>query len=100
MIDIGGPETGYPEGTKAPLSWSLLMNLRYALLTRPIAYNGQPYLAVSDPVVLDPLNDDPVDFDQHPVLLGWGVQVAPEADLSLRQAVEQELGRIWLGCVH
>lgn len=100
MIDIGGPNTGYAEGTKAPLSWSLLMSLRYALLTRPVVYNGEPYSAESDPVVLDPLNDDPVDFCQHPTLLGWGVQVAPESDGKLRQAVEEELGRIWLGCIH
>ncbi len=100
MIDIGGPNTGYSGGTEAPLGWSLLMNLRYALLTRPIIHNGEPYLAECDPVVLDPANDDPVDFGQHPTLLGWGVQVAPEADASLRQAVEQKLGRIWLGCIH
>ena len=99
MIDIGGPNTGYPEGTQAPLGWSLLMNLRYALLTRPIVYNGEPYFAKCDPVVLDPLNDDPVDFGQHPTLLGWGVQVAPESDGPLRRAVEEELGRIWLGCI-
>ena len=71
MIDIGGPNTGYPKGTEAPLGWSLLMNLRYALLTRPIVYNGEPYSAECDPVVPDPLYDDPVDFGQHPTLLGW-----------------------------
>lgn len=100
MVDIDGPDTGYPEGTEAPLGWSLLMSLRYSLLTRPIVYGSEPYSAASDPVVLDPVNDDPVDFGKHPTLLGWGVQVAPEADASLRQAVEQELGRIWLGCIH
>ena len=100
MIDIGGPDTGYPEGTKASLGWSLLMNLRYALLTRPIVYNGEQYPAASDPVVIDPVKDDPVDFGIHPILLGWGVQVAPEADTELRQAVDKELGRLWLGCIH
>jgi hypothetical protein len=34
-IDIGGPNTGYPPGTMAPLGWSLLMTLRHAMLTRP-----------------------------------------------------------------
>jgi len=100
MIDIGGPNTGYPEGTEAPLGWSLLMNLRSALFTRPIVYNGEPYPAASDPVIIDPMRDDPVDFGIHPILLGWGVQVAPEADTELRQAVDKELGRLWLGCIH
>ncbi len=99
-IDIGGPNTGYPEGTEAPLGWALLMSLRYALLSRPIVYNGEAYVAECDPVVLDPVNDDPVDFGQHPILLGWGVQIAPESGPELRQAVENELGRIWLGCIH
>lgn len=27
-VEIGGPDTGYPDGTKAPLGWSLLMRLR------------------------------------------------------------------------
>lgn len=99
-IDIGGPNTGYLAGTEAPLGWSLLMTLRYALLTRPIVYNGELYSAQCDPVVLDPMNDDPVVFGQHPTLLGWGVQVAPESGTMLRQAVEDELGRIWLGCIH
>ena len=76
------------------------MSLRYALLTRPIVYNGEAYAPECDPVVLDPINDDPVDFCQHPILLGWGVQVAPESGPELRQAVESELAHIWLGCIH
>jgi hypothetical protein len=100
MIDIGGPETGYATGTKAPLGWFLLMTLRHALMTRPMVYNSEEYFAASDPVVLDPIYDDPVNYGQHPVLLGWGVQVAPEASGDLRQAVERALGRIWLGCIH
>lgn len=100
MIDIGGPNAGYSTGTEAPLGWSLLMTLRHALLTRPIVYNGEKYAPQCDPVVLDPINDDPVDFAQHPTLLGWGVQVAPESDAALRLAVEGELGHIWLGCIH
>lgn len=100
MIDISGKETGYSNGVKASLGWSLLMNLRYALFTRPVVYNDKQYPAVSDPVVIDPIKDDPVDFGIQPTLLGWGVQVAPNADTKLRQAVEKELGRLWLGCIH
>lgn len=99
-IDIGGSGTGYPEGTEASLGWALLMQLRYSLLTRPVVTNGGPYSPESDPVVLDPLHDDVVDFGQHPTLLGWGVQISPDSSLELRQAVEQALGRIWLGCIH
>jgi hypothetical protein len=100
MIDIGGVNTGYAEGTTAPLGWSLLMSLRYALFTRPMAYEGQAYSSASDPVVLDPIYDDPADYGQHPVLLGWGVQVAPESSSEIRQAVERSLGKLWLGCIH
>ena len=99
-IDIGGPNTGYHEGETAPLGWTLLMALRHALLTRPIVYRGEPYTPECDPVILDPVNDDPVDFGQHPILLGWGVQIAPEANTELRQAVDAVLGRLWLGCIH
>lgn len=100
LVDIGGPETGYENGTRAPLGWELLMTLRHSLLTRPMVYNGKQYDAATDPVILDPINDDPAVYGQHPVLLGWGVQVAPEADETLRQGVERALGRIWLGCIH
>jgi hypothetical protein len=100
LVDIGGPGTGYEEGTLAPLGWELLMTLRYGLMTRPMVQGGESYDAAMDPVVLDPENDDPVAYGQHPVLLGWGVQTAPEADDSLRQGVERAFGRIWLGCIH
>jgi hypothetical protein len=100
FVDIGGPGTGYEEGTLAPLGWELLMTLRYGLLTRPMVQGGEPYNPGIDPVVLDPENDDPVAYGQHPVLLGWGVQTAPEADDTLRQGVERAFGRIWLGCIH
>lgn len=99
-IEIGGPNTGYLQGTRAPVAWSLLMSLRYALFTRPIWYEGQPYRPESDPVVLDPVNDDPVKYGLHPILLDWGVQVAPEANSELRYAVERSLGKLWLGCIH
>lgn len=100
LVDIGGLGTGYPKGTKAPLGWELLMTLRNGLLTRPIAYEGDRYDAVADPVIHDRVNDDPANYLQHPVLLGWGVQVAPEADETLRQGVEQSFGRLWLECIH
>lgn len=99
-IDIGGSNTGYLPGTMAPLGWSLLMSLRHAMLTRPMVYRGQKYSAAADPVVLDPEHDDPANYAQHPILLGWGIQVAPESRDELRRAVEQSLGRIWLGCIH
>jgi len=99
-IDIGGPDTGYEPGTMAPLGWDLLMALRYGLLTRPTVCRGEKYSAAADPVVLDSAHDDPVTYAQHPTLLGWGVQVAPEAPDDLRRAVDQSLGRIWLGCIH
>jgi len=100
MIDVGGRDTGYAKGERAALGWKLLMTLRYALLTRPMIQNGGAYVAATDPVVLDPVNDDPVDYGQHPILLGWGVQVAPESSDDLRRAVEGALGRLWLGCIH
>jgi hypothetical protein len=100
FVDIGGSGTGYEEGTLAPLGWELLMTLRYSLMTRPMVEGGESYNAGIDPVVLDPENDDPVVYGQHPVLLGWGIQTAPEADDSLRQGVERAFGRIWLGCIH
>jgi hypothetical protein len=99
-VDIGGPKTGYPAGTKAPLGWSLLMGLRHALFTRPIAYRGEEYSLATDPIILDPVKDDPTTYGQNPVLLGWGLLVAPDAGIDLRSAVERSLGRIWLGCIH
>lgn len=99
-LDISGPETGYREGANAPLGWILLMTLRRALLTRPIVYRGEQYPPECDPMVLDPTTDDEATYGQHPVLLGWGVQVAPESHWELRQAVEGQLDRIWLGCTH
>lgn len=76
------------------------MNLRSALMTRGMVGGGERYQAAADPVVLDPVHDDSVTYGQRPILLGWGVQVAPEAPERLRQAVEYTFGRIWLGCIH
>jgi hypothetical protein len=100
MVDIGGPDTGYKQGTEASLGWHLLMAIRHAFMTRPMVYNGESYSIAPDPLILDPVADDPVDYGQNPILLGWGVQVAPEASDSLRQCVDRALGKIWLGCIH
>ena len=76
------------------------MSLRYSLFTRPIAGDGQRYPPEVDPVVLDPVRDDPVECGRNPILLGWGIQVAPDASAEVRYAVERSLGKIWLGCIH
>ena len=100
LVDVGGPGTGYENGTMVPLGWKLLMTLRHGLLTRPMAYDGNSYQVATDPVVLDPLYDDPAVYGQHPILLGWGVQIAPEAPVELQQPIAKALSRIWLGCIH
>lgn len=100
IIDIGGKGTGYAKGTEANLGWALLMNLRYALFTRPVVQISEDYSLASDPVIIDPEYDDPVEFCMHPILLGWGVQVAPEASTELRLAVNEKFGQLWLGCIH
>jgi len=100
LVDVGGERTGYVSGTMVPLGWELLMRFRNSLLTRPVIYDGSEYPAECDPTVLDTQFDDPVQFAQHPVLLGWGVQVAPESEHELRQCVEKALGKLWLGCIH
>jgi hypothetical protein len=100
MVDIGGEGMGYPHDTMAPLGWELLMRLRSCLLTRPVVLGGSEYPSECDPAVLDPHNDDQVEFGQNPVLLGWGVQVAPESGDQLRVCVEKALGKLWLGCIH
>lgn len=99
-INIGGPNTGYDEGTMAPLSWELLMTLRYALLTRPTASDASNYDPATDPVLPGPDIDDQIEVGQHPVFLGWGVQVAPESSAELSNAVQGRLARLWLGCIH
>jgi hypothetical protein len=100
LVDIGGPDTGYAPGEKAPLGWHLLTRLRHSLMTRPAVYRGEPYRPALDPVVLDPVNDDPVVYLLCPVLLGWGVQVSPMASERLREGVQRAFERVWLGCVH
>jgi hypothetical protein len=79
-VEASGPSTGYAPGTRSRLGWHLLMTLRHSLLTRPMVADGGRYAVGPDPVVLDPIHDDPVNYASHPILLGWGVQIAPEAD--------------------
>jgi hypothetical protein len=98
MVDVG-PLLGWTVPAMESLGWELLTRLRRGLFTRPFV-SGEAYAPATDPVVLDPIYDDVTIYGQNPVLLGWGVQVAPEADGQLRKAVEEGLGRVWLGCVH
>ena len=100
MVDVGGERHGYVPGTMVPLGWELLMGLRNCLLTRPVVHGDQDYPVACDPAVLDPEQDDQVTFGQQPVLLGWGLHVAPETGPELRLGVEKSLGTIWLGCIH
>lgn len=99
MVGIGGPNTGYADDDRAPLGWSLKMSLRYSLLRRPIVHTGQDFLRETDPVVVDP-GEDYVAVAQHPEVSGWGVQIHDALSATVRVGVEQELGRIWLGCIH
>lgn len=100
LVDIGGEKTGYAKGEMASLGWELLMRFRHCLLTRPMIYNGEKYNEATDPIILDPVNDDPVNYGQHPILNGWGIQVSPDSSSTIRESVEKALGRIWLGCIH
>jgi hypothetical protein len=99
LIDVGGPDTGYAEGTQMPLSTWLLMGIRYVILARRMVSEGEDFDPASDPVILGP-NDDPVRYGQNPESFGWGIQVAPEASETLRLAVRRSLERIYLGCMH
>lgn len=99
MVGIGGPGTGYADDDEAPLGWSLKMSLRYSLLRRPTVHPGQPYHPDIDPVVVKP-GDDYVQVAQHPEVSGWGVHIHDALSSTVRAAVDQELGKIWLGCIH
>ena len=46
------------------------MTLRRSMMTRPMVWNGRRYAAGFDPVVLDPVHDDPVTYHQHPFCSG------------------------------
>jgi hypothetical protein len=99
LIDVGGPDNGYAEGTMMPLSEFLLATIRYKILARRLAYEGEDFDPATDPVIIGP-DDDPVIYGQNPEALGWGVQVAQETPDPVRQAVFKTLDRIWLGCMH
>ena len=99
MVNIGGPETGYADDDRAPLGWSLKMSLRYSLLRRPIVHPGQAFHPETNPVIVDP-GDDYVSVAQHPDVSGWGVQLHGGLSSTVQTGVLQELGKIWLGCIH
>jgi hypothetical protein len=99
LVDVGAPDTGYEKGFQMPLSVFLLVGIRHSIMARGMVYEGEIFDPATDPVVLGP-DDDPVEYGQNPEVFGWGVQVAPEAHDTLRQAVRQMLDRIWLGCMH
>jgi len=99
MVGIGGPETGYADDDRAPLGWSLKMSLRQSLLRRPIVHPGQIFHPETDPVIVDP-GDDYVAVAQHPDVSGWGVQLHDALSTTVRMGVLQELGKIWIGCIH
>jgi len=100
-IDIGGDQTGYPDGTRAQLGWSLLMGLRYAFFVRPaVLASRQGSVDFSrDPVLISD-EDDPAPPQQHPDLFGWGVLVGDDVTPELRAATEAVFDKIWLGCIH
>ena len=81
------------------LSQSRLASIRYSILARCTVSEQQAFDSATDPVVIGP-EDDPAEHALHPEVLGWGVQVAPEAPDSLRGAVRGMLDRVWLGCMH
>ena len=99
LVDVGGPYTGYVEGTMMSLSEHLIAKIRYKILTRRMAYEGEQFDPATDPVIIGPY-DDPVNYGQHPEAVGWGVQVAQETPDTVRHAVFKMLDRVWLGCMH
>lgn len=99
LIDVGGPDNGYAEGTMMPLSEFLLAGFRYRILARRMAYDGEEFDPATDPVIIGP-DDDPANYGQYPEAVGWGVQVAQETPDAVRHAVFKMLDRVWLGCMH
>jgi hypothetical protein len=99
MVCIGGPDTGYADGERAALGWSLKTSLRYSLLRRPIVHPGQVFHPDTDPIVVD-AGEDYVTVAQHPDVSGWGLQLHDSLSTTVRQGAEKKLGKIWLGCIH
>jgi hypothetical protein len=99
FYDVGGPTTGWPEGTQISLSEFLLHAIRLCVLARPIVTEGEAFDPATDPFILAH-DDDPTRYGLQPEVLGWGVQLAPDAVPSLRLAVQDALGTIWRGCLH
>jgi len=99
FIDIGGENTGYPEGTEAELGWALLMRIRYSFFKRPVVHVNQKYDPRTNPLTYTD-DDDPVDLSIHPELIGWGIHFGENVSPKVSEIVQQKLGRIWLGCIH
>ena len=99
LIDVGGPDNGYAEGTMMPLSEFLLAQFRSKILARRMAYEGEQFDPATDPVIIGP-DDDPANYGQYPEAVGWGIQVAQETPDAVRHAVFKMLDRVWLGCMH
>jgi hypothetical protein len=99
LIDVGGPDNGYAEGTMMPLSEFLLAQFRSKILARRMAYEGEQFDPATDPVIIGP-DDDPANYGQYPEAVGWGVHVAQETPDAVRHAVFKMLDRVWLGCMH
>lgn len=99
FIDIGGDNTGYPEGTEAELGWALLMGVRYSLFSRPVVRIDQKHDPRINPLTYTD-NDDQVELAMHPELIGWGIHLGKNVAAKVNEIVKQKLGRIWLGCIH
>jgi len=103
-IDIGGPDTGYEEGTTASLGWKLLMTVRYSFFVRPhlAGRAPTPEEAMMDPVLIPDKSDMDaiIDAFEHPELLGWGVFLGADLPARVKVASEAVFSNLWLGCIH
>ncbi len=107
LIDIGGEDTGYGDGTKAALEWLLRMNHRYAFFTRPVVLteHSADVDPLTDPLIIDDDDGnaeggDYIDQSQHPELFGWGIFASGDCSNEFRTAVKRTFAKIWLGCIH
>lgn len=101
QVDIGGENTGYPEGTLSDLGWSLLMTLRYSFFVRPVVlaqYDSDINPSMEAVIVSD--EEELIQKSQNPDLFGWGVLVSDEVTPEIKKIVEGVFGTLWLGCIH
>ncbi len=101
MLDISGEETGYDEGTMAPLNWILKMSLRYSFFTRPVLYKSDrdKININTDPILIED-DEDIVDKSIEPELIGWGILIDDTIDEKIQLSIRNSLSKIWLGCIH